>query len=196
MAIVGTLLMLIFLQVVLGFDNLLYISIESKRVEESQQKRVRHIGVIIAIALRIILLFVIFFAIQALEGALFQIDWPGVIEAKTACFAADSSHHLQLLPGVSLESCTGEGQVVHGGISGHFLIVLLGGGFILYTAIKEIMHMMSLEQHDEVADSAQRSPKEAIFWIVVELFRNVFEFVFEVFVGFFVRLFVRIFFEK
>ena len=44
--IIGTLLMLVFLQIVLGFDNLLYISIESKRVEESQQKRVRQIGVV------------------------------------------------------------------------------------------------------------------------------------------------------
>ena len=30
-AALGTLLMLVFLQVVLGFDNLLYISLESKR---------------------------------------------------------------------------------------------------------------------------------------------------------------------
>ena len=64
LAVIGTLLMLVFLQVVLGFDNLLYISLESKRVEESQQQRVRKIGVIIAIVLRIVLLFVIFFAIM------------------------------------------------------------------------------------------------------------------------------------
>ena len=167
MAIVGTLLMLIFLQVVLGFDNLLYISLESKRVEESQQNRVRKIGVIIAIALRIILLFVIFFAIQSLEGAFLEIDWKGFIEAKSACFTEDSSHHLKLLEGVTVDACTGNGQTVHGGISGHFIIVLGGGAFILYTAIKEIMHMLSLEAHEEASDKAQRSPKEAIFWIVI-----------------------------
>ena len=33
-----TLVMLIFLQAVLGFDNLLYISIESKRVPEDRQQ--------------------------------------------------------------------------------------------------------------------------------------------------------------
>jgi predicted tellurium resistance membrane protein TerC len=164
---IGTLIMLVFLQVVLGFDNLLYISIESKRVEESEQKRVRQLGVIIAIVLRIVLLFVIFFAIQALEGALFEIDWKGFIEATSGCFIEDSSHQLTLLPDVPLEACTAEGQVVHGGISGHFIIVLLGGGFILYTAIKEIMHMLSIEQHAGASNTAQRTPKEAIFWIVV-----------------------------
>ena len=110
-AALGTLLMLIFLQVVLGFDNLLYISLESKRVEAAQQQRVRKIGVIIAIVLRIVLLFVIFFAIQALEGALFEIDL-GLIEAKVGCFVEDSRHHLTLLPNVKAEACTGEGQVV------------------------------------------------------------------------------------
>ena len=40
-----TLLMLVLLQAVLGFDNLLYISIESKRVEASQQSKVRRLGI-------------------------------------------------------------------------------------------------------------------------------------------------------
>ena len=53
-----TLFMLILLQAVLGFDNLLYISIESKRVEESQQRLVRRIGIGVAILLRILLLFI------------------------------------------------------------------------------------------------------------------------------------------
>ena len=48
--------MLIFLQAVLGFDNLLYISIESKRAPLHQQAAVRRWGIIIAVALRIVLL--------------------------------------------------------------------------------------------------------------------------------------------
>ncbi len=42
---IGTLLMLIFLQAVLGFDNLLYISIESKRVPLERQQSVRRWGI-------------------------------------------------------------------------------------------------------------------------------------------------------
>ncbi|MGK0272715.1 MAG: putative tellurium resistance membrane protein TerC [Cocleimonas sp.] len=36
-----TLGMLVMLQAVLGFDNLLYISLESQRVEASQQSKIR-----------------------------------------------------------------------------------------------------------------------------------------------------------
>ena len=171
---IGTLIMLVFLQIVLGFDNLLYISIESKRVAEDQQKRVRQIGIIIAIALRIILLFIIFYAIQMLEEAFFEINWAGVIEAKKACF--ENNHgHFELLKDVSVADCqttAAEGeeakQVIHGGVSGHFIIVLGGGAFILYTAVKEIMHMMSFDQDKgNQEDKAERSPNEAIFWIVL-----------------------------
>ena len=45
------LVMLIFLQAVLGFDNLLYISIESKRAPKQFQKSVRFWGIIIAVFL-------------------------------------------------------------------------------------------------------------------------------------------------
>ena len=54
----GTFVMLIVLQLVLGFDNLLYISIESKRAPKDQQSFVRKFGIGLAIFLRIGLLFV------------------------------------------------------------------------------------------------------------------------------------------
>ncbi len=46
-----TLLMLLALQAVLGFDNLLYISIESKRAPQEHQRKVRQWGIGIAIVL-------------------------------------------------------------------------------------------------------------------------------------------------
>ncbi|MEZ6124014.1 MAG: hypothetical protein R3C49_12690 [Planctomycetaceae bacterium] len=83
---VMTLLMLTLLQAVLGFDNLLYISIESKRV-------------------------------------VFQLNV-------------------------------------------HALIVLVGGAFIIYTAIKEIAHMMLDSQLSTGQDGEKsRSVVSAIFWI-------------------------------
>ncbi|MEM9279727.1 MAG: tellurium resistance protein TerC, partial [Pseudomonadota bacterium] len=66
-----TLLMLVLLQAVLGFDNLLYISIESKRVEPQSQAKVRRLGIILAIALRIVLLFVVVQAIAYFQDPLF-----------------------------------------------------------------------------------------------------------------------------
>ena len=53
---IGNLLMLCFLQAVLGFDNLLYISIQSQRAPVAVQAAVRFWGIIIAVALRVVLL--------------------------------------------------------------------------------------------------------------------------------------------
>ena len=52
-----TLCMLVLLQAVLGFDNLLYIALESKRVAPHQQAKLRKIGIALAVILRIVLLF-------------------------------------------------------------------------------------------------------------------------------------------
>ena len=67
--------MLCFLQAVLGFDNLLYISIESQRAPVAQQKAVRFWGIIIAVALRIIMLFVMVRLIAALSAPFYIFEW-------------------------------------------------------------------------------------------------------------------------
>lgn len=129
-----TLAMLILLQAVLGFDNLLYISIESKRVPKHQQAMTRRLGIGIAIALRLILLFVLVQAIQLFQDSLFKLEFTGIVE---------------------------------GDFSGHALIVLAGGVFIMYTALKEISHMMTIEDlHHEGEAGAKRSMMTAVFWIV------------------------------
>ena len=55
-----TLLMLVMLQAVLGFDNLLYISLESKKAPLERQSYVRKMGIGLAVVFRIVLLFVLF----------------------------------------------------------------------------------------------------------------------------------------
>lgn len=107
-----TLGMLILLQAVLGFDNLLYISLESKRAPADQRAFVRRMGIGLAIGLRILLLFVLISVIQSFQTPLFGL-------------------HTGLLDGE---------------FNLHSLIVLLGGGFIIYTATKEIWHMIGLEE--------------------------------------------------
>ena len=113
-----TLGMLVLLQAVLGFDNLLYISLESKRAPEEHQSSVRKWGIGIAVGLRIVLLFLLITMIGAFTDPWFKIPWGGVIE---------------------------------GTFNLHSLIVLLGGVFILYTAMKEIFHMIVVENfHTEI----------------------------------------------
>ena len=68
--------MLCFLQAVLGFDNLLYISIESQRAPVAKQAAVRFWGIIIAVALRVVLLFVMIRLIGALSEPFFTFNSP------------------------------------------------------------------------------------------------------------------------
>jgi len=135
-----TLLMLVMLQAVLGFDNLLYISLESKKAPEQDRKRVRKVGILIAIGLRIVLLFLLVSLIDYFQEPFSFLtgDFKDVAE-----FA----------------------------FNGHSLIVLIGGGFIIYTAIKEIWHMISkhdLTQDVDAANSKRsKSANAAIVSIVL-----------------------------
>ena len=76
-----TLGMLTLLQAVLGFDNLLYISLESKRAPISHQAMVRRWGIGIAIVLRILLLFILINIIQYFQDPLFGINIHGIIRS-------------------------------------------------------------------------------------------------------------------
>jgi len=126
------LLLLVMLQAVLGFDNLLYISLESKRAPLEKQKSVRFWGIVLAVVFRIVLLFLLVNMIKAFQEQLFSLHWEGVI---------------------------------HATFNLHAVVVLFGGVFILYTAMKEILHMMSLEELDGEAREA-KSVGSIIFWIV------------------------------
>ena len=57
--------------------------------------------------------------------------------------------------------------VFEGVINGHSLIVLFGGAFIIYTAMKEIMHMLAVYDPDVHHERGQKSVAQAVFWIVL-----------------------------
>lgn len=129
-----TLLMLILLQAVLGFDNLLYISIESSRVEPSKQQMVRRLGIGMAIALRLILLVIVVGLIQSLSEPIF---------------------------GINIEN------IVEGEFTFRSIVSILGGGFIMYTAIKEIMHLLAVEHIEDTEGHAPKSVVGTITMIVI-----------------------------
>ncbi|AUC13915.1 tellurium resistance protein TerC [Tenacibaculum sp. SZ-18] len=139
--IIFTLLMLVMLQAVLGFDNLLYISLESKKAPEKERKRVRKTGILIAIGLRIVLLFVLV----------------SIIDFFQEPFAFLSG---------------GIDNVVKFAFNGHSLIVLAGGGFIIYTAIKEIWHMISIKDLDHNVEGDGKRTKSANAAIVSIVIMN------------------------
>ena len=130
-----TLGMLILLQAVLGFDNLLYISLESKRAPEDKQSFVRRFGVGLAIFLRIALLYLLVKLVGQLTTPFFSFG--------------------------------GEKSKFSGQFNFHSIIVIAGGVFIIYTAIKEIFHMTHISEHEHQADQSKRPVGAVIFWIVL-----------------------------
>lgn len=130
-----TLFMLILLQAVLGFDNLLYIAIESNKVGDPKDaKRVRKYGIAIAVLLRIILLFIIVKIFALLAEPLFGIHLKNIIE---------------------------------GDFTAQALITLVGGAFIIYTAIKEIHHLLQVDHIEHSEGSGKRTVAGAITLIVL-----------------------------
>lgn len=125
---------LIFLQAVLGFDNLLYISIESQRAPAAEQQRVRQTGIIIAICLRIVLLFTMIQLIAALSEPFYVFQIPGVIE---------------------------------GGVNFSTVIFILGGAFLMWTAIKEINHLLKLDDPEHAEEKETKSATAVIALIVL-----------------------------
>ncbi len=66
------LLTLILLEVVLGIDNIVFISIVTSRLPQQLQKKARQIGLLLAMVMRLLLLTVISYILK-LEGALFTV---------------------------------------------------------------------------------------------------------------------------
>ncbi|WP_084417761.1 TerC family protein [Henriciella litoralis] len=127
-----TLLMLLLLQAVLGFDNLLYISIESKRTGENAPM-VRRWGIGLAMVFRVILLIIIVSLFGLLAEPLFAIAIPRVFDGEFTLQA---------------------------------LVTLAGGSFIIYTAIKEITHLLTIDEVGAHGKTGKKSVTQAILMIV------------------------------
>jgi len=130
-----TLMMLVLLQAVLGFDNLLYIAIESNKVGDPKDaKKVRSWGIGLAVVFRIVLLFIIVGLFGYLAEPLF---------------------------GIHLE------KFIEGEFTMQALVTLIGGGFIIYTAVKEIHHLLVVDHIEHSEGSGRRSVVKAIALIVL-----------------------------
>jgi len=72
----GALITLTFLEIVLGVDNIIFISIASNKLPEAEQPKARNIGLALAMIFRLILLFFIT-ALTAMQEPLFtlEFDW-------------------------------------------------------------------------------------------------------------------------
>jgi predicted tellurium resistance membrane protein TerC len=142
----ATLAVLILLETVLGFDNLLYLSIEAKRAPEEKQQWVRHMGLTLAIVMRVVLLVIVVNAIKYFERPLFSLPEDGQLA-----------------------------WMISGDVTVHALVVLAGGVFILYTAVKEILHLVA---HHDPAEQGEK-PRGSVTRVLASMLAMNFVFSFD-----------------
>ncbi|CAN5400264.1 TerC family protein [soil metagenome] len=114
------LLTLIVMEVVLGIDNLIFISILSNKLPEANRSRVRRIGITLALGLRLVLLSGIAW-LTRLTSTVIDLGLQGPVDAHGA-------------PSFSTD------------FSWRDLILIAGGIFLVYKATTEIHH--SMDEHD------------------------------------------------
>lgn len=114
-----SLLTLTFLEIVLGVDNIIFLSIISGKLPPRDQPKARNIGLILAMVLRIVLLFAITW-VMSLNKVLIPLDF--------------LSHWDESHPGE------------HAGFTGQGIILFIGGLFLLWKATTEIHHKLESPQ--------------------------------------------------
>ncbi len=122
----AALITLIVLEVVLGIDNLIFISILSNKLPESQRSQARRLGIGLALGLRLVLLS----GIAWLVGLTAPVIDLGLVGAPDGHGAP------------SFETA----------FSARDLILIAGGLFLLWKATKEIHHSMDVDDSGELLD--------------------------------------------
>lgn len=110
------------LEIVLGIDNIVFISILVDRLPAAQRPLGRNLGLALALVTRLCLLFSLSW-IMGLKEPLFHLPWPEFVHEI-------SGQHREADP---------DGTI---GISGKDLILLIGGLFLLYKSTHEIHHKL------------------------------------------------------
>ncbi len=135
-----SLLTLTFLEIVLGVDNIIFLSIISSKLPAAEQPKARNIGLVLAMVLRVLLLFGITW-VMSLNKILVPLDF--------------LSTHDEAHPGE------------HAGLTGQGLILLVGGLFLLYKATTEIHHKLELPQESD--DPHVGKGKAALNAVIVQI---------------------------
>ncbi len=137
-----SLFILALLEIVLGIDNIIFISIIAGKVPPDKQQFTRTVGLALALIVRI--------------GLLFGITWLVGLTATVI----DATEFIHML---GIEQDLGEG----GKLSWKDIILLLGGLFLVYKSTTEIHDKMELTEEEETPKLATNSVAAAIFQIVL-----------------------------
>ncbi len=127
------------LEIVLGIDNIIFISILSGKLPPDQRARARKVGLSLALITRILLLLSLGW-VMSLSSNLFRIgpELPAAIPPPAPAGGHGGGH--------------GSGHVLDPlGISGRDLILILGGLFLIFKSVREIHHKLEGEEGEESA---------------------------------------------
>ena len=76
MQAVIALFMLTLLEIVLGIDNVVFISILAGKLPEEKQGRARTVGLLLAMVMRLILLGAAYWIVEVFSSPFFHLPWP------------------------------------------------------------------------------------------------------------------------
>lgn len=133
----AALLALTLMEIVLGIDNIIFITILTDRLPEDQLASARRIGLALAMGARIALLCLISYIIR-LKSALFSLTALGISASW-------------------LQETIGEHWQEVSDVSGRDLILLLGGLFLIRHSVKEIHEQIEGDHEEESGAGAART---------------------------------------
>ncbi|HEY0054155.1 MAG TPA: TerC family protein [Pedobacter sp.] len=117
-----SLITLTLLEIVLGIDNIIFISILSSKLPKHQQKKARKLGLALAMITRILLLLSLNWVMRLTSPLFNPGEWIGV---------------------------TKEGLLEKIAISGRDLILIIGGLFLIYKSTSEIHEKLEGDEHQQ-----------------------------------------------
>ena len=124
---VVSLITLTIMEIVLGIDNIIFISIIADKLPKNKQNMARTVGMILALVARV--------------GLLFGLTW--IIGLSSSLFNIN-----ELLTSIGIDLHLGQQAIEHLGISGKDLILIAGGMFLLAKSTSEIHAKITHEEEE------------------------------------------------
>ena len=164
MEYVLALLALTLMEIVLGIDNIVFITIVSSKLPAEQQPLARKLGLALALLTRLALLVALFWFVHddQFKKPIFELTDLGVPQSMVERMSVSTSDHGSELSSETLEEVNREAFKESNGVSIKDLILFLGGLFLLAKSIYEI--------HDEFSPDHETKATSSMFmWVLVQI---------------------------
>jgi predicted tellurium resistance membrane protein TerC len=152
MEFVIVLITLTFLEIVLGIDNLIFISIITNKLPKENQSRARFLGLFFALIFRIALLIALVWIIKHLTSFFFPLD--GLTHDETIELLEDTDNIFDKI------------KILPHAIGIREIILFIGGIFLLAKSVSEVYVKME-GVHDEISDIKVKSLRGVVIQIIL-----------------------------